>query len=198
MKEIVVATKNKGKVKEFVDMLEPRGFTVLSLLDIDESIDVEETGTTFQENAILKAETISKMVNKPVIADDSGLAIDALNGEPGVYSARYAGDEKNDRQNIEKVLVKLQNIPKEKRTARFHCVLAYAHPEKETVTVDGTCEGFITEDILGENGFGYDPIFFVPEKEKTMAQMTKEEKNQISHRANALKQFESILNQWGE
>ncbi|WP_243291271.1 XTP/dITP diphosphatase [Bacillus sp. FJAT-47783] len=198
MKQIVIATKNAGKVREFKEMLEPKGFQVLSLLDFDQNIDVEETGTTFVENAVLKAETISKMIGKPVIADDSGLAIDALNGEPGVYSARYAGAEKNDQQNIEKVLQKLKGVPNDERTARFHCVLAVAHPEKETITVEGTCEGFITEEPIGENGFGYDPIFYVPSKSKSMAQLHKTEKNTISHRANALKKLENIINQWGE
>lgn len=198
VKEIVIATKNEGKVKEFVDMLRPKGFRVLSLLDIDESLNVEETGTTFQENAILKAETIANMIGKPVIADDSGLAIDALNGEPGVYSARYAGKEKSDEKNMEKVLKKLKGVPMEERTARFHCVLAYARPNKETITVEGICEGKITQEPLGENGFGYDPIFYVPEKERTMAQLSKAEKNEISHRANALKKIEALLSEWGE
>lgn len=198
MKELMIATKNKGKILEFKEMLEPKGFQVLSLLDFPDLPDVEETGTTFEENAVLKAETISKMLNKPVIADDSGLTIDALNGEPGVFSARYAGHEKNDQKNIEKVLEKLKGVPERERTARFQCVLALAVSGQKTLTVEGICEGIITEKPVGDNGFGYDPIFYVPEKGKTMAQLEKQEKNRISHRANALKKLEKIMNQWGE
>jgi len=198
MKELIIATKNKGKVREFEEMLEPKGFNVLSLHHFPNISDVEETGTSFVENAILKAETISKILNKPVIADDSGLSVDALNGEPGVYSARYAGNEKNDQKNIEKVLEKLKGVPASKRTARFQCVLALAVPDEETVTVEGVCEGLITERPIGDNGFGYDPIFYVPEKEKTMAQLEKHEKNQISHRANALQKLEKLIEKWGE
>jgi XTP/dITP diphosphohydrolase len=198
MKELIIASKNEGKVREFKEMLEPKGFKVLSLLDLNEAPDVEETGKTFDENAILKAETISNMLKKPVIADDSGLSIDALNGEPGVYSARYAGNEKNDEKNIEKVLEKLKGVPHEQRTARFQCVLALAIPGQKTITVEGVCEGIITKQPIGQNGFGYDPIFYVQEKGKTMAQLEKKEKNQISHRANALKKLEKIINHWGE
>ncbi|MDQ0161152.1 XTP/dITP diphosphatase [Bacillus alveayuensis] len=198
MKELIIASKNEGKVREFKEMLEPKGFKVLSLLDLNEAPDVEETGKTFEENAILKAETISNMLKKPVIADDSGLSIDALNGEPGVYSARYAGNEKNDEKNIEKVLEKLKGVPHEQRTARFQCVLALAIPGQKTITVEGVCEGIITKQPIGQNGFGYDPIFYVQEKGKTMAQLEKKEKNQISHRANALKKLEKIINHWGE
>jgi len=154
---------------------------------------VEETGVTFAENATLKAEAISSALNKPVIADDSGLAIDALNGEPGVYSARYAGENKDDNANIEKVLQKLNDVPFEKRTARFHCALAIAVPGKRTEIVEGTCEGHILEEKRGENGFGYDPIFFVEKWRCSMAELTKGQKNQISHRANALKKLAPLI-----
>jgi XTP/dITP diphosphohydrolase len=193
MKEILIATTNKGKVADFKTLLSPFGIKVKSLLDYEDSIDVEETGSTFRENAILKAETISKQFNTNVIADDSGLAIDSLQGRPGVYSARYAGIEKNDQANIAKVLKELEGLPNEKRTARFHCVLALAIPNKDTRTVEGTCEGVIAKSPIGELGFGYDPIFFLPELEKTMAQLSKEEKNQISHRANAFKKLVGLL-----
>jgi XTP/dITP diphosphohydrolase len=191
--EVIIATKNQGKVKEFESLFSPKGVAVKSLLDFPEAIDVEETGITFQENAILKAEAIAKQFDKMVIADDSGLCIDALNGEPGVYSARYAGNEKNDEANIKKVLEKMQGIPLPERTAHFHCALAIAVPGHETMVVEGTCEGLITEEKQGTHGFGYDPIFYVPSLKKTMAQMEKEEKNKISHRANALKQLGPII-----
>ncbi|ADF41512.1 XTP/dITP diphosphatase [Priestia megaterium] len=193
MREIIIATKNAGKVKDFETLFSPKGFKVKSLLDFPEIEDVEETGVTFAENATLKAEAISSALNKPVIADDSGLAIDALNGEPGVYSARYAGENKDDNANIEKVLQKLNDVPFEKRTARFHCALAIAVPGKRTEIVEGTCEGHILEEKRGENGFGYDPIFFVEKWRCSMAELTKEQKNQISHRANALKRLAPLI-----
>ncbi|MER2257137.1 MAG: XTP/dITP diphosphatase [Priestia megaterium] len=193
MREIIIATKNAGKVKDFETLFSPKGFQVKSLLDFPEMEDVEETGVTFAENATLKAEAISFALNKPVIADDSGLAIDALNGEPGVYSARYAGENKDDNANIEKVLQKLNDVPFEKRTARFHCALAIAVPGKRTEIVEGTCEGHILEEKRGENGFGYDPIFFVEKWRCSMAELTKEQKNQISHRANALKRLAPLI-----
>ncbi|KJL05684.1 MULTISPECIES: XTP/dITP diphosphatase [Priestia] len=193
MREIIIATKNAGKVKDFETLFSPKGFQVKSLLDFPEMEDVEETGVTFAENATLKAEAISFALNKPVIADDSGLAIDALNGEPGVYSARYAGENKDDNANIEKVLQKLNDVPFEKRTARFHCALAIAVPGKRTEIVEGTCEGHILEEKRGENGFGYDPIFFVEKWRCSMAELSKEQKNQISHRANALKKLAPLI-----
>lgn len=193
MREIIIATKNAGKVKDFETLFSPKGFKVKSLLDFPEIEDVEETGVTFADNATLKAEAISSALNKLVIADDSGLAIDALNGEPGVYSARYAGENKDDNANIEKVLQKLNDVPFEKRTARFHCALAIAVPGKRTEIVEGTCEGHILEEKRGENGFGYDPIFFVEKWRCSMAELSKEQKNQISHRANALKKLAPLI-----
>ncbi|GMB07425.1 XTP/dITP diphosphohydrolase [Thermolongibacillus altinsuensis] len=195
MKRVIIATRNKGKVAEFEQLFSKKGIEVQSLLDYNECPDVEETGATFAENAILKAKTIAQHLKETVIADDSGLIVDALGGRPGVYSARYAGEAKDDQANIQKVLQELEGVPFEKRTARFHCTLAVATPDGRTFTVDGTCEGYITEKPIGTNGFGYDPIFYVPEKQKTMAQLTKEEKNEISHRANALKRLEQI---WDE
>ena len=164
------------------------------LLDYPEIEDVEETGTTFEENATLKAESVSQQLNKMVIGDDSGLMVDALEGRPGIYSARYAGEEpKDDQKNLEKVLTELQGVPEENRTARFYCALAVAVPGKETITVAGTCEGRILEDQRGTNGFGYDPVFYVPEKGCAMAELSSDEKNKISHRANALKKLDVIL-----
>ncbi|SFA39017.1 XTP/dITP diphosphohydrolase [Parageobacillus thermantarcticus] len=198
MKQVIIATKNAGKAREFQELLTKKGVEVKSLLDFPNCPDVEETGNTFAENAILKAEAMAHYFQTIVIADDSGLAIDALHGRPGVYSARYAGEEKDDQKNIAKVLEELKGVPFEKRTARFHCALAVAAPGRRTTVVEATCEGYITEAPKGENGFGYDPIFFVPQKGKTMAELSKEEKNQISHRAKALakleKQWDEIMN----
>lgn len=193
MKEVLIATKNPGKAKEFEAIFAARGVQVLTLLDFPDAPDVEETGTTFAENAILKAETISQKLGKAVIGDDSGLIIDALDGRPGIFSARYAGERKNDEENIDKVLSELNGVPEEKRTARFFCALAMAVPGKETITVEGACEGRILEERRGTNGFGYDPVFYLPELERSMAELSKEEKNSISHRANALKALERVL-----
>jgi XTP/dITP diphosphohydrolase len=189
LKELLIATKNKGKISEFEQLFAPLGIQVRSLLDLDESIDVVEDGETFQENAAKKAETMANKFQIPTLADDSGLIVDALGGRPGVYSARYAGAEKDDRANLEKVLVELRNIPEQERGARFHCSLALARPGAATVIVDGTCEGIILAEPVGDNGFGYDPIMYIPIKKKTMAQLTKVEKNQISHRSLALKKL---------
>ncbi|MCH1627606.1 XTP/dITP diphosphatase [Fredinandcohnia quinoae] len=195
MKELMIATKNKGKVNEFKELFSSRGINVKSLLDYPEIDDIEETGSTFAENAIIKAEAISKLLKLPVIADDSGLSIDYLDGRPGVYSARYAGEQKNDLANTAMVLVELKDVPSEKRTARFHCALAIAIPEEKTYVVEGTCEGQITEAPRGENGFGYDPVFYVVEEGKTMAELPKDVKNKISHRAKALVKMDKLLNE---
>ncbi|WP_071460297.1 XTP/dITP diphosphatase [Bacillus massilinigeriensis] len=193
MEEVIIATKNRGKAQEFERIFSKFGIQVRTLLDYPEFPEIVETGSTFEENAILKAETASRQLGKVVIADDSGLETDALNGEPGVYSARYAGLEKSDEANIDLLLEKLEGVPAEKRTARFRCVLAIAVPGKETVTYSGSCEGRILEKRRGSNGFGYDPVFFVEDKGKTMAELDPEEKNLISHRAMALKQLKQTL-----
>ncbi|MEH7885889.1 XTP/dITP diphosphatase [Bacillus sp. JJ1609] len=193
MNTVIIATKNIGKAKEFEKLFLPLGMTVKTLLDYPELEDVDETGTTFEENAVLKAETISKVLGVMVIGDDSGLEVDALEGRPGVYSARYAGIEKNDEANIDKVLAELQDVPENERTARFCCALAMAEPGKETLTVFGTCEGHILRERRGSNGFGYDPVFFVESEGEAMAELSSEEKNKISHRANAIKQLEKTL-----
>ncbi|QFT90100.1 Non-canonical purine NTP pyrophosphatase [Bacillus sp. THAF10] len=193
MKELIIATNNQGKVKDFKTLLEPLGYEIKSLADFPEIPEIEESGTTFEENALLKAQAVANHLGRMVLADDSGLEVDALNGEPGVYSARYSGMDKDDVRNYQKVLDKLQGIPKHQRTARFVCVLAIVDPKGEKFTVRGTCEGFIAMEPAGENGFGYDPVFFVEEKQKTMAQLTKGEKNEISHRANAWKK---LISHW--
>ena len=192
MKQVVIATKNKGKAKDFEALFQPLGFEVVTMFDVAPDMEIEETGTTFEENAVLKAETLAKELNMIVIADDSGLAVDALDGAPGVYSARYAGDH-DDEANIVKVLEKLAGVPEEKRTARFMCALAIAGPEMDTTTVFGTCEGIILEEKRGTNGFGYDPIFFVPQQGRAMAELTPEEKGAISHRGNAIRNLAQAL-----
>lgn len=193
MNKVLIATNNKGKAKDFEALFEPLGIEVHTLQDLEEDIDVEETGATFKENARLKAETVANLLNMTVIADDSGLVIDALDGAPGVYSARYAGNDSTDDENIDKALEALANVADEDRTARFVCVLAVARPNEETLFFEGTCEGIITTERMGENGFGYDPIFYLPSKKRTMAQLTPAEKNDLSHRGKALSELQVIL-----
>ncbi len=195
MKTILIGTANLGKVTDFKPLFMNEGIAVKSLHDLEKVIDVEETGNTFEENAILKAEALSRYYGQVVIADDSGLAVEALGGKPGVYSARYAGIHKSDKDNIKKVLAEMEGIPYAQRKAAFVCVLALAAPEKETVIFKGTCNGYITEEPRGGNGFGYDPIFYVPEMDKTMAEMSTEEKNAISHRRKALDQLKQFWRQ---
>ena len=192
MKQVVIATKNKGKVKDFEALFGPLGYEVVTMFDVAPDLEIEETGTTFEENAILKAETLAQQLKTIVIADDSGLMVDALNGEPGVYSARYAGDH-DDEANMVKLLANLQGVEDEKRTARFCCALAIAGPSMETTTVFGTCEGTILHEKRGTNGFGYDPVFFVPALNKAMAELTPEQKGSISHRGHAIKQLAEKL-----
>ena len=188
MKQVVIATKNKGKAKDFDALFNPFGYDFVTMFDVAPDLEIEETGTTFEENAVLKAETLANMLGKIVIADDSGLAIDALNGEPGVYSARYAGDH-DDEANMVKVLANMKDVAEEARTARFCCALAIAGPNMDTKTVFGTCEGVIAHEKKGTNGFGYDPIFYVPALQKHMAELTAEEKGAISHRGNAIRKL---------
>ena len=185
MKQIILATKNKNKLVEVKAVL-GNGTKVLSMEDIGIDVDVEENGTTFEENATIKAEAICKICGKPVMADDSGLEIDYLDKKPGVLSARFLGhDTSYDIKNA-KILEMLEDVPEEKRTARFVCSIAVAFPDRDTVVVRDTIEGIIGYESAGENGFGYDPIFYVPELKKTTAQLSMEEKNKISHRGKAL------------
>lgn len=193
---VIIATRNKGKAKEFEALFNEKGYDIKTLLDYPELDDVEETGTTFHENALLKAETIADKLNTLVLADDSGLTVDALYGQPGVYSARYAGEEKNDAKNNAKLLMELADTPLEKRQAAFHCSLALAAPGKESLVIEGQVKGIIAEVPRGTHGFGYDPLFYIPDKDKTMAQLTQEEKNEISHRAVALKKLSGKLDDW--
>ena len=185
MKQIILATKNKNKLVEVKAVL-GNDYEVLSMEDIGIDVDVVENGTTFEENATIKAEAICKICGKPVMADDSGLEIDYLDKKPGVLSARFLGhDTSYDIKNA-KILEMLEDVPEEKRTARFVCSIAVAFPDRDTVVVRDTIEGIIGYESAGENGFGYDPIFYVPELKKTTAQLSMEEKNKISHRGKAL------------
>ncbi|UXR74617.1 XTP/dITP diphosphatase [Staphylococcus sp. IVB6238] len=189
MTEIVIATSNQGKINDFKTIFNETD--VIGINELIEDFDVEETGTTFEENACLKSEAAAKALGKTVIADDSGLEVMALNGEPGIYSARYAGEEKNDGANIDKVLEKLEGH--EDRSARFVCVISMTTAEGVTRTFTGTVDGEITLQRTGENGFGYDPVFFVPEMRKTMAQLTASEKAEISHRRKAIDQLQAYI-----
>ena len=190
--QIVLATGNQGKVKELAAMLNELNIEVLPQSQFDVP-DVPETGTTFIENAIIKARHAAKITGLPAIADDSGLEVDALNGAPGVYSARFAGENANDQDNIDKLLVEMQG--KTARSARFWCVLVYMrHADDPTPLVcQASWEGTITEDQQGREGFGYDPVFYVASEGCTSAQLTKEQKNALSHRGQALQQLVAKL-----
>ncbi|WP_409022773.1 XTP/dITP diphosphatase [Dellaglioa sp. P0083] len=194
---ILIATKNEGKATEFKRFFNPLGFKVTTLLDYPELPDVEETGKTFEENARLKAETISQLTQLPVLADDSGLMVDALDGRPGIFSARFAEDH-NDAANNAKLLHEMTDVPKEKRTANFHTTLVFAKPGHESLVVDGEVAGEILGIPRGDNGFGYDSLFYVPELDKSMAELTEVEKNKISHRGRATVKLMSNFNDWWE
>ena len=197
--KILVATTNPGKIAELRAMLD---FDVdwLGLSDVGDIAEIKEDGSTFAENARKKAVGYAKATGLWTIADDSGLVVDALGGEPGVKSARFSGEKTInddgtliDHRNIAKVLELLEDVPEEKRTARFVCSLCLASPEQILIETDGTLKGLITNREIGKNGFGYDPIFFVPHLNKTAAQLTPEEKNAISHRGNAIRKFKPLL-----
>lgn len=195
-KTIIIATKNEGKAKEFKQLFHQYGYKIKTLLDFPEMTDVEETGSKFSENAYQKAATISEKLNTIVLADDSGLEVDALNGLPGIYSARFAGEHGNDQKNNEKLLAELKDVPEEKRTANFHCSLVLAGPGRDPLFVEGKVHGRILFEPRGAHGFGYDPLFYVPELERSMAELPAEEKNKISHRAKAIKELENHLSDW--
>lgn len=197
-KTIVIATRNSGKAKEFAALFAKEGYQIKTLLDYPDLPDVEETGMTFEENARLKAETIAQLLQQPVLADDSGLVVDALNGMPGIFSARFAGERKSDAANNAKLLHELTNVPDEQRTAHFHCTLVFAAPQKESLVVEADWDGRIARIPQGDNGFGYDPLFIVPGYDKTSAELTSEEKNKISHRGMAVKELERTWKEWLE
>ncbi|MFT5806252.1 MAG: XTP/dITP diphosphohydrolase [Moritella dasanensis] len=187
MSKVVLATGNPGKVREMSALLAEFGLEVLPQSDFN-IVEADETGTTFIENAIIKAKHAATLTGLPAIADDSGLAVDALQGVPGIYSARYAGVDASDRDNLLKLLDALKGLPTAQRTARFHCVLVYmTHAEDPTPLVcHGSWDGVITEQPSGEDGFGYDPIFFVESEGCTSAELTKQRKSELSHRGQAL------------
>ena len=189
--KIIAATKNKNKLREFGEIL--KDFEIISQEDAGVDIDVEETGTTFEENSYLKAKAIYDITGITTIADDSGLCVDALNGEPGVYSARYGGEGYDDKGRVQLLLKNMKDVPDEERTARFVCVITLVG-DGGVLTARGECEGSIDYEPKGENGFGYDPVFYVDRFEKTLAEVTPEEKNSISHRGKALKIFAEKLN----
>ena len=193
MKRIIFATSNEGKMREIRAIMEDSGYEVVSLKEAGISIDVEENGTTFEENAIIKASTIAKATGELVLADDSGLEVDYMDKAPGVYSARFLGADTDYVIKNNYILEKLQGVPKEERSARFVCVIALSYPDGTCITRRGTIEGYIGYEIRGENGFGYDPIFMVDEYNKTTAELSMEEKNQISHRAKALRAIKEQL-----
>ncbi|HCB0592510.1 TPA: XTP/dITP diphosphatase [Klebsiella quasipneumoniae subsp. similipneumoniae] len=188
MQKVVLATGNAGKVRELASLLEDFGLDIVAQTELGVE-SAEETGLTFIENAILKARHAAQITGLPAIADDSGLAVDALGGAPGIYSARYAGVDASDQQNLEKLLDALQDVPDDQRQAQFHCVLVYLrHAEDPTPLVcHGSWPGVIAREAVGHGGFGYDPIFFVPSEGKTAAELSREEKSAISHRGQALK-----------
>jgi len=187
MQKVVLATGNPGKVRELAELLSAFGLDIVAQTDLGVE-SAEETGLTFIENAILKARHAAQITGLPAIADDSGLAVDALGGAPGIYSARYAGEAASDRENLEKLLNALETVPDGERQAQFHCVLVYLrHAEDPTPLVfHGSWAGEITRSAAGEGGFGYDPIFYVPELGKTAAELSKTEKGAVSHRGKAL------------
>jgi XTP/dITP diphosphohydrolase len=187
MQKVVLATGNPGKVRELADLLSAFGLDIVAQTELGVE-SAEETGLTFIENAILKARHAAQITGLPAIADDSGLAVDALGGAPGIYSARYAGEEASDQQNLEKLLAAMENVPDDQRQAQFHCVLVYLrHAEDPTPLVfHGSWEGEITRAPAGVGGFGYDPIFAVPALGKTAAELSKAEKGAVSHRGKAL------------
>lgn len=193
MKRIIFATGNEGKMREIREILKDLDVEVLSMKEAGIHVDIVEDGTTFEENAIIKARTISEMTGEIVLADDSGLEIDYLNKEPGVYSARYMGEDTSYHIKNVNLIQRLEGVPDEKRTARFVCAVAAAFPDGTVKTVRGTMEGRIGYEERGENGFGYDPIFFLPEFQCTSAELSMEEKNQISHRGKALRAIKDEL-----
>lgn len=190
--KILIATHNKNKLREMKRILEPMGYEVVTDTDLDIALsEVEENGETFLDNARLKAVSGCKESGLPCVADDSGLCVDYLCGEPGVFSARYSGVHGDDEGNNKKLLDKLQDVPEEKRTAHFACAICLSFPDGSEITAEGRCEGKIGFEKKGNNGFGYDPLFMVGDK--SLAQMTSEEKDAISHRGNALKQLKSRM-----
>lgn len=193
MRRIIFATGNSGKMKEIREILSDLNVEVVSMKEAGITADIVEDGSTFEENAVIKARAIMEITNEIVLADDSGLEIDYLNKEPGIYSARYMGEDTSYRIKNKNLIDRLEGVPDAKRTARFVCAVAAAFPGGEVVTVRGTIEGIIGYEERGENGFGYDPIFYVPEYGCSTAELPLEEKNKISHRGKALRKMKKEL-----
>ena len=196
--KVVLASKNKHKLVEISKITEKFGIELVLQSELGVDIDVEETGATFEENSFQKAEAVMKATGLPALADDSGIAVDALNGEPGIYSARYGFDESLDDWGRLLLLLKnTEHVPDGQRQAQFVCVITLVTPEGQVVQARGEIHGELTREARGENGFGYDPIFFYPPLGKTTAELSSEEKNQVSHRANALKLFYEKMKEAG-
>lgn len=193
MTEIIFATGNVGKAREVAMMFADMDVCVKTLNEAGIEADIVEDGRTFMENALIKAKTIAKYTDKIVIADDSGLVIDYLNGEPGIYSARYMGEDTSYDVKNQNILDRMKDVPEHLRSARFVCAMAAVMPHGEVIETEGVMEGIIGYEIVGENGFGYDPIFYLPEFEKSSAQITPEEKNAVSHRGKALRAMQEEL-----
>ncbi|SCP99259.1 XTP/dITP diphosphatase [Anaerobium acetethylicum] len=192
-KKLIFATGNEGKMREIRIILEDTGLEILSMKEAGIDVDIVEDGCTFEENAIIKAKTIMELTGEIVLADDSGLEVDYLNKEPGIYSARYAGEMTPYSIKNQMIIDRLEGVPDEKRTARFVCAIAAAFPNGEVATARGTIEGMIGYEEKGSNGFGYDPIFYLPDYGCTTAELTMEQKNEISHRGKALREIKKEL-----
>lgn len=190
---IVFATGNENKMVEIRQILGDLGWEILSMKEAGISVDIEENGSTFEENALIKAKAVAEFCRDIVLADDSGLEIDYLNKEPGIYSARYAGENTSYEIKNQMLLDRLKGVPRQQRTARFVCAIAAAVPGREPIVVRGTIEGYIGDEPAGENGFGYDPIFYVPDLNCSTAELSMEEKNARSHRGNALREMRAKL-----
>ena len=193
MKKLIFATGNQGKLKEIREIMADLDVEVLSMKEAGVQTEIEETGTTFEENAVIKARAVGKLTGELTLADDSGLEIDYLNKEPGVYSARYMGEDTSYHVKNASLIKRLEGVPMEQRTARFVCVIAAVFPDGKVETARGTIEGVIGYEERGENGFGYDPIFYVPELNCSTAELTPGQKNEISHRGKALRKMKEIL-----
>lgn len=191
--QLLVATNNRGKLREYAELLKGLPFELTTLSEQGITQEVEETGSSLEQNAVSKATTYASLSGLTTLADDSGLEVDALGGEPGPLSRRYAGENVSDKERNDYLLAKLKDVPREKRTARFRAVIAIATPEGRLSIGEGVCEGIIAFGSKGEGGFGYDPIFYLPELDKHMAELSLEEKNRISHRAKAVEKARRIL-----
>ena len=191
--KVVLATQNRGKLSELQTLLKDMGVEVIPMDEAGPVPEIIEDGSTFQENAMKKALVVSRATGLMAIADDSGLEVDALEGRPGVFSARYSGEDATDRENYLKLLGEMQNVPDDKRTARFRCVMVACRPDGKCISSQGSCEGHIIREPRGAQGFGYDPVFVPGKDSRTMAELTKKEKNRISHRGRALKILKAEL-----